>query len=190
MLEVIDKGSCTPPHPVPLLFVHGGWHGAWCWDEHFLDFFADRGFRAAAVSVRGHGRSPLSQPRHSCSLADYLDDVRFVNTARLAREHLFCVHTPETTIESCAARLQRESLRAVFVDALFRLPKPRSVTTPLLVLGGEDDGIVSAASVRATARAYHTRAEFFPTMGHDMMLEPGWADVAERIHTWLGDRGL
>jgi hypothetical protein len=24
MLEVIDKGSCTDTHPVPLLFVHGG----------------------------------------------------------------------------------------------------------------------------------------------------------------------
>jgi hypothetical protein len=39
-------------------------------------------------------------------------------------------------------------------------------------------------ALRATARAYHTHAEIFPDMGHDMMLEPGWADVAERIHTW------
>jgi hypothetical protein len=30
MLEVIDKGSCSDAHPVLLLFVHGGWHGAWC----------------------------------------------------------------------------------------------------------------------------------------------------------------
>jgi hypothetical protein len=27
-------------------------------------------------------------------------------------------------------------------------------------------------------------------MGHDMMLEPGWAAVAERIHAWLGTLGL
>jgi pimeloyl-ACP methyl ester carboxylesterase len=33
----------------PLLFVHGAWHGAWCWEEHFLDFFADRGHRVAAL---------------------------------------------------------------------------------------------------------------------------------------------
>ena len=31
--------------------------GAWCWAEHFLDFFADRGFDAYALSLRGHGRS-------------------------------------------------------------------------------------------------------------------------------------
>ena len=27
-------------------------------------------------------------------------------------------------------------------------------------------------------------------MGHNMMLEPGWADVAERIHAWLETRDL
>jgi hypothetical protein len=27
-------------------------------------------------------------------------------------------------------------------------------------------------------------------MGHNMMLEPGWAAVADRIHTWLGTRRL
>jgi hypothetical protein len=43
--------------------------------------------------------------------------------------------------------------------------------------------------VRATARAYATKAEFF-TMGHNMMLEPGWADVAGRIHAWLQARDL
>jgi len=64
MLEVIDKGSCSEAHPVPLLFVHGGWHGAWCWDDHFVDFFADAGYRAVAVSLRGHGTSPTSKPFH------------------------------------------------------------------------------------------------------------------------------
>jgi alpha-beta hydrolase superfamily lysophospholipase len=64
------------------------------------------------------------------------------------------------------------------------------VTTPLLVLGAQDDGAHTAKEIRATARAYHTEAEFFPRMGHTMMLEPGWAAVAERIHTWLGAHGL
>jgi hypothetical protein len=43
--------------------------------------------------------------------------------------------------------------------------------------------------VRATARAYATEPEFFD-MGHNMMLEPGWADVAARIHAWLDKRDL
>ena len=57
-LEVIDRGSTTDAHPVPLLFVHGAWHAAWCWEENFLGFFADRGYRALALSFRGHGGSP------------------------------------------------------------------------------------------------------------------------------------
>ena len=76
MLEVTDKGSCTDAHPVPLLFVHGGWHGAWCWDDHFLDFFADAGYRAVAVSLRRHGTSPTTKPVRRVSMADYIDDVR------------------------------------------------------------------------------------------------------------------
>ena len=76
MLEVIDKGSSTDSHPVPLLFVHGGNLAAWCWDEHFLDFFADSRFSCR----RGQPARPWCehpvQPLNSCSIADYVDDVR------------------------------------------------------------------------------------------------------------------
>ena len=33
MLEIIDKGLTTRAHETPLLFVHGGHHAAWCWNE-------------------------------------------------------------------------------------------------------------------------------------------------------------
>jgi pimeloyl-ACP methyl ester carboxylesterase len=260
MLEMIDNGSATESHPVPLLFVHGAWHAAWCWDEHFLDFFADKGFRAVAVSLRGYGASTLSQPRNSVSVADYVDDVRsavgmlgcepvlighslgglvvqkylenrraaaavlmashppqrmlrmaiawrvtvshpwltirvntvggtadLVNTPRLARERLFCAQTPQSTVESCAARMQPVSRRAAGVFVPVRPPR---ITTPLLVLDGENDAALTEDDVRATASAYGTQAGFFPNMGHNMMLEPGWTDVAERIESWLADRGL
>jgi pimeloyl-ACP methyl ester carboxylesterase len=77
MLEVIDKGSATAAHPVPLLFVHGSWHAAWCWDEKFLGFFADRGYRAVALSLRNHGNSFRKNPRR-CSVADLVSDVASV----------------------------------------------------------------------------------------------------------------
>ena len=72
---------------------------------------------------------------------------------------------------------------------VLNLPRPKRVSTPLLVLGAQDDRAHTAKEIRATARAYHTEAEFFPNMGHDMMLEPGWAAVAERIDTWLAPMG-
>jgi pimeloyl-ACP methyl ester carboxylesterase len=260
MLEVIDKGSCSEAHPVPLLFVHGGWHGAWCWDDGFLDYFADAGYRAVSMSLRGHGTSPTAKPLPKVSVADYMDDLasvagelgcapvlighslggfviqryledhrapaavlvgslppqgvlgtalrvwrrrpsmtmeswndptllKFLATPALAREYLFCADTPEEVVESCRRRAGPESIRAAMTDPTLRRVRIRRVSTPILVLGARYDGFVSARAVRATARAYKTEPEFF-SMGHNMMLEPGWADVAGRIHEWLKTRDL
>jgi pimeloyl-ACP methyl ester carboxylesterase len=246
---------------VPLLFVHGGWHGAWCWEEYFLDFFADKGYRALAVSLRGHGNSPTPKPLRTCSLADYIDDVdsvagslptspvvighsmggfvvqkylesreapagvllasipprgifgftmrltrrhpwlstmaiitgkslRCFNTPELARESFFSVRVPGSDVARYAARLGEESRRVANDALMLNLPRPRRVITPLLVLGAECDNCFTPKEVRATARAYRTEAEIFPDMGHDMMLEPGWPAVAERIHEWLGAHEL
>lgn len=261
MLEVIDKGSATEAHPVPLLFVHGACLGAWSWDEHFLDFFADNGYRVIAVNLRGHGDSPVSKPLNKCTIADYVEDVRsvaatlpttpvmighsmggfivqkyletgkapaavlvssaqprswFLTSLRLGRKHpwlavklnmtrkslilyptpahtrevFFCAHTPEPVVERCFARLQEASYRALCTDMAFlNRVRPRRVTTPMLVLEGADVGWGHRPATE-NAHAYNTEVEFFPDMGHCMMLEPGWAEVANRIDRWLATRGL
>ena len=56
-----------------LLFVHGAWSSSWYWESFFLPWFAERGFRARAVSLRGHGESK-GRIRWS-SIQDYVDDV-------------------------------------------------------------------------------------------------------------------
>jgi len=261
VLEVIDKGSASPAHPSPLLFVHGAWHAAWCWDENFLGFFADKGYRAAALSFRGHGDSPTNKPLRACSIADYVEDVRsvadcldrppviighsmgglvvqkylekhdapagvlmssipprgnlgnalrwlrdrpsnfakmtltgkalpYINPPQLARERFFSPNTPEADVRKYAARLQEDSSRVGIDCLLLSLPRPQRVTTPLLVLGAAEDGAHTRKEILATARAYGTEAEIFPDMGHNMMLEPGWDAVADRIHVWLGTHGL
>ncbi|HWF27877.1 MAG TPA: alpha/beta fold hydrolase, partial [Mycobacterium sp.] len=75
MLDVIEKRPSRESDKAPVLFVHGAWHGAWCWDEHFLDFFAEKGHPSLAVSLRGHGKSPAPKPMQFCSMADLVDDV-------------------------------------------------------------------------------------------------------------------
>lgn len=75
-VEVLDRGAQTATHQTPLLFVHGTSHGAWCWDEHFLGYFAAHGYRAAAVNLRGHGESPVATSLRRVSLAEFADDVR------------------------------------------------------------------------------------------------------------------
>jgi pimeloyl-ACP methyl ester carboxylesterase len=260
MLEVIDKGAVGPSHPAPLLFIHGAWHAAWCWDEHFLGFFADRGYRAVALSFRGHGDSPTDKRLRDCSFADYLDDIAsvarrlpsppvlighsmggalvqkylevndapaavlmassppqgylrsglrwlrrhpwhftklsitgrslpYVSTPELARKRFFSPNTPEELVVRYSSRLQEESARSGR-DGLLTLPKPTKVRAPVLVLGAHHDGSVTPEEVRATARAYCTEPVFFGDMGHNMMLEPGWPAVAQRIDDWLVARGL
>ena len=258
MLDVIDKGPRRESRRAPVLFVHGAWHGAWCWDEHFLDFFAEKGYRSLALDLRGHGNSPAPKAMPLCSIADFVADVDSVakslprppvvvghstggfvvqkyleshdapaavllasvppsgiwgsflrrfsrrpwhtvrnlaqanslpavaGTPELARETFFSESTPDADVVRYAARLEEEASGKFVLDMLgLDLPRPNLVTAPLLVLGAEDDFSFTPREVRATARAYHTEAEIFPSMGHNMMLEPGWADVAARIHAWL-----
>jgi pimeloyl-ACP methyl ester carboxylesterase len=74
-LEVIAKHPRNRAHPTPLLFIHGMLHGAWCWDVHFLDYFAQHGFAAYAVNLRGHGGSEGRDKLRWTRIADYVEDV-------------------------------------------------------------------------------------------------------------------
>jgi pimeloyl-ACP methyl ester carboxylesterase len=260
-LEVISSQSGVTQRPTPLLFVHGAWHGAWCWAEHFLDYFAAQGYAAHAVSLRGHGASSGRDRLRFTGLADYVADVAQVasqlpkppvvighsmggaviqkylenhlapagvllasmppagvlaTTLRIARRHPVAfvkanlslslyplVGTPELSREaffssnlshdklmSYFSRLQDESYRAFLDMLVFRLPIPRRVAAPILVLGAADDIIFQPYEVEATAKTYRTEAVIFPGMAHDLMLEMNWQMVADRIITWLSERGL
>jgi pimeloyl-ACP methyl ester carboxylesterase len=50
-------------------------HGAWCWDVHFLNYFARHGFAAHAVNLRGHGASEGRDRLRWTRIADYVEDV-------------------------------------------------------------------------------------------------------------------
>ena len=257
MLEVIEKGCATEAHPVPLLFVHGAWHGAWCWDEHFLDFFAERGYACHALSLRGHGASSGRERLRWKRIREYVSDIAetaaqlptppvlvghsmggfavqkylerhtaagavlvapippngvhrvtlyiarhypvefakvnafmrlgpLVAAEKPVRELLFSASTPDGLVTTYQQRLQDESYLA-FLDmlALDLVKTTRVNRVPTLVLGAEHDGIVSHREIRRTAAVYGAEAEIFPGMGHDVMLEPGWQAVAERIDGWL-----
>ena len=61
-----------------MLFVHGKWHGAWCWDEHFLPYFAGHGYDCTAFSLRGHAGSEGREKLRWTSIADYVEDLEQV----------------------------------------------------------------------------------------------------------------
>ncbi len=74
-LEVVARESGGGEPRAPLLFVHGACHGAWCWAEHFLDYFAAHGYSSYAVSLRGHGGSDGKDSVQWASVKDYVADV-------------------------------------------------------------------------------------------------------------------
>ncbi|WP_322857926.1 alpha/beta hydrolase [Mycobacterium shigaense] len=261
MLEVIDTAPAHESGKAPLLFVHGAWHGAWCWDEHFLDYFAAKGYRSVALSLRGHGNSPAPNSKRFCSIADFVADVSAVaqglpeppvvirhsmggfvvqkylethaapaavllapapaggiagfllrrlkrhpwytgtelargrslrgvgDTLDLARETFLSESATEEDVRRYTALLGEEYAVKIVIDMLWpNLPKPDRVTTPLLVLGADKDVCFTKREVRSTAAAFGAEAEFFPAMSHDMMLDPGWRPVADRIDSWLENR--
>ncbi|RMG93627.1 MAG: alpha/beta fold hydrolase [Chloroflexi bacterium] len=258
-LEIITHHPDQPKHTTPLLFIHGAWHGAWCWEETFLPYFAKHGYTAIALSLRGHGNSPNNKSLRWTRISDYVEDVHqcitqlpqtpilighsmgglviqkyletheapaaillaavpvhgvlpaslrkafhhpiqflqasatmrlypLISTYDLAKEAFFSDNTPPELIHHIFGRLQDESFLA-FMDMLFfSLPRPQKVNTPLLILGAEKDGIFKPEEIEKSARAFGTQAEIFPNMGHDMMLEPGWQQVADRILAWLDEK--
>ncbi len=56
------------------------WHGAWCWAEHFMPYFAQHGYATYALSLRGHGASEGKKNLRSVKLSDYVADVEQVVT--------------------------------------------------------------------------------------------------------------
>jgi hypothetical protein len=75
MLELIRRLPGGETDARPLLFIHGAWHGAWCWDEYMLPYVAEQGIPAYAVSLRGHGASLNDKVMALTTVGDYITDV-------------------------------------------------------------------------------------------------------------------
>lgn len=224
-----------------------------------MDYFCERGFNCAALSLRGHGNSEGGRSLRWFSLRDYVSDVhrvasafsdppiivghsmgavvlqkylevhdaaggvllappppwgviwtalRFairhpwvflktnltlnmqhiVGTAALAREMFFSADIQQERLQYLFQKLQGDSYRAYLDMLLFALPKVRKISSPMLVLGAENDEVFRKDEVISTGKALGTKSEFFEGMGHDMMLEDGWQLVAQRITHWVEAR--
>jgi pimeloyl-ACP methyl ester carboxylesterase len=90
----IERVTCTPDarrHDTPLLFVHGMWHGAWCW-QGWQTQLADAGWESHAISLPGHAGSPTQRPLRWCTLGYYLGVVRR-EVERLDRKPVLIGHS-------------------------------------------------------------------------------------------------
>ncbi|HVP98731.1 MAG TPA: alpha/beta hydrolase [Roseiarcus sp.] len=251
-LEVLSRPPVTSRNAPPLLFVHGAWHGAWCWDEHFLGYFSQRGFWAHAVSLRGHGESEGKERLRFARLRDFVEDLEqtvdslpatpvlighslgglvvqkylerrrvplavllasvppkgawrvalrrlreqpvdvlksnltvslwpLVSDPETAWRSLFSPQMPRSESAKHHARLQDEAVLAYLDSLLFNPVSTRLVSVPIVVMGAERDRMIGRAEVEITARAYGVEPIIARDCAHDMMLDLGWREVADRI---------
>jgi hypothetical protein len=92
-------------------------------------------------------------------------------------EHLYSPLPPEDVVESGASRVEPDRLRAAFMGEVLDLPDPGLVTTPLLVLGSEHDGMkthrhgLGRCQVLGTATGLPYSARAFT---NERFLNPAW----------------
>ena len=91
-LEIISRKPKGVSRTVPILFVHGAWHGAWCWEKNFLPYFAENGYTSYALSLRGHGDSEVPTHFRWMRIADYVADVAQV-VGQLPEEPVMVGHS-------------------------------------------------------------------------------------------------
>jgi len=70
-----SAGSAPASGRPPLLFVHGGYMQAGCWDVNFLPYFQQRGYDCHAIDLSGHGASEGRAELNSFGIDDYVADV-------------------------------------------------------------------------------------------------------------------
>lgn len=74
--------SCVPTSKMkktdkpPIVFLHGSFHGAWCWAENYIPYFVEKGFPCIALSWRGTGGTPAGDGVKKVKILEHCDDLQ------------------------------------------------------------------------------------------------------------------
>lgn len=74
-LEILHVPAEKKRHATPILFLHGAYTGAWCW-EPFMTGCAAAGFDCYALSFRGHAGSEGADNLDDFGINDFVDDLK------------------------------------------------------------------------------------------------------------------
>lgn len=74
-VHIVSRKPKEPNGAPPILFVHGAFAGAWCWDEYFMPWFCGKGYEVSAIDLPGRRGRPDYRQLQEFSLNDYLDAV-------------------------------------------------------------------------------------------------------------------
>ncbi len=253
MLEIIENDVKSKDNKRPsILFVHGMWHGAWCWEPYFLPYFEKLGYKVYALSLSNHGKSSKRKTFNLLRINDYVKDLKdtiesfdetpilvghsmggfivqkylenndvpgaalitpvppfgiwggtiavlkifplaflkanltlnlkyIINSSKKYKYLLGSDNFKDTDIDEYVKKLDNESFLA-YLDMLgLNLVNTKKINTPLLIIGGGLDRVISEKVVRKTGKIYGITPIIFDDMGHNMMLESEYKKVAKKI---------
>lgn len=127
------------------VLVHGGWHGAWCWDR-LAPLLRDAGHLVLAPDLPGHGADPT--PLAARPWEHYVPAVLAAVDAAAAaagQPVILLGHSSGGMLISDAAEERPERIAALVYLAAFLLPP--GVTPPEAMRGDPDSRLVGALDV-------------------------------------------
>lgn len=249
-------------HTTPLVFVHGAFHGKWCWLENFVPYFEKLGYRCLAIDLRGHGESEGKEQLNKHTINDNVEDVQsvverlgykvvlighsmggaaierfiqkhkvdaaillaptpvqggtgFFNRApkifgkktmdeaaktknpfllikdpKITKVLFFTEEIPDEDYKKYYEQLENESNTAVSETSKPVIKgEPNPLKVPLLIIGGNKDGVFTPEEITLSSNEYGLTPVFFDC-GHDLMLDRRWKNVAKIMNNWLVQQGL
>jgi alpha-beta hydrolase superfamily lysophospholipase len=72
---IVRKAPPEDRQNITIVFIHGAWHDARCWQKYFMPYFTEHGYDCHALSFRGHGRSQYYEKLRTFRIQDYVEDV-------------------------------------------------------------------------------------------------------------------
>lgn len=177
--ELLPAESGERRHP--LLFVHGAWHGAWCWHDNFIPWFSARGWECHALDLRHHGGRGGPKSLRRTRIRHYVEDLTAA-VADLPRPPVIVAHSMGALVaqrylegrslpgavllgpvplggvwRATGRTVRRHPLK--FLEATLRLDLRPIVDSPrmvrsLLVDADTDDAIVDSIVQRTQSESY------------------------------------
>ena len=98
-----------------MLFIHGAWHGAWCWNK-VIPLMLQKGYKVIALDLPGMGKDDADAA--NVTLHDYVNKV--TDTASAIDGNIVLVgHSSGGTVIAQAAELlgKEKVTKLVFLDA-------------------------------------------------------------------------
>lgn len=146
VVDGIERISYYPDNPrykTPLLFQHGAWHGAWCW-QWWQELFAEWGWVSHAHSLPNHAGSAKKRPVILSTMGFYTEQLK-AEVDRLETKPVIIGHSMGGMITQWYLKQHGELPAAVLLASIplheyplrYFIKDPFAMTLAMLTLSGK-----------------------------------------------------